>query len=107
MVNRKQDFSKKSALTVFNLIDLVIQLQFLILLDPIVEHKLPEYFYSFRRGRSIHQALSFLYKKILLSESNDYIILITQITDFFKHLSHKYVMKYFPFPCKYKKLLFK
>lgn len=107
VVSRKQDYSKKSVLTLFNLIDLVIQLQFLILLDPIVENTLPEHFYSFRRGRSIHQALSFLYKNILLSESSDYILIITQITDFFKNLSHKYVMKYFPFPFKYKKLLFK
>lgn len=107
VLSRKQDFSKLTVLGISNLIDLVIQLQFLILLDPIIENRLPSHFYSFRRGRTVHQALSFLYKNIMLSDSKSYKIVTTQITDFFKYLSHKYIMKYFPFPGKYKKLLFK
>lgn len=103
----KQEFSRKNILVVSNIVDLIVQFQFLLLLDPIIENKLPEHFYSFRRGRSVHQAVSFFYKSILLSDTQDYVVVTAQVKNFFDSISHNYIMDNFPFPDKYKSLLYK
>jgi hypothetical protein len=98
---RKEDCSKVRQLELVNLRDRVLQLQFLILIDPIVESALPEHFYGHRRGRSALQAVAFLSKSIKSTNfSPDYLVTVN-VAKCFDFMSHDFILKTFPFPEKY------
>ena len=101
----KKDSLKLRSLGINNLEDRVIQLQFLILLDPFVESSLPAHFYAYRKGRSALQAAAFLSKSIGLSDTSRFHLVKIDIENYFDSISHDYILKNFPFPLKYKKLL--
>lgn len=103
----KADSTKTRILGISNIIDRVIQLQFLILLDPVIESKLPEHFYGFRKGRSAHQALGFLSKSIISSDLSRFVLVQIDIEKCFDNISHEFIINHFPFPRKYTKLLYR
>ena len=88
-----------------NLIDRISQMQFLILLDPIIDQLLPNNFYGFRKGRNALQALSYLSKSISISDLTRYYLIKIDIEKCFDNINHNYILKNFPFPKKYLKLL--
>jgi hypothetical protein len=101
------EVGKRRNLGISNIIDCVIQFQFLFLIDPMVENKLPEHFYGFRRGRTIHQALSFLSRNIMLSGTKDFFIVNAEIEKYLDSISYKYIVTHFPFPIKYKTFFYR
>jgi len=101
----KKNAPKISILRISNIVNRAIQLQFVGLLDSIVDSNLSSYMYSFRRGRSPLQAIAFLHKSITLLDIEQYWLLSVNIHQCFNRLSHSYILKNFPFPIKYKCLL--
>lgn len=101
------EVDKRRNLGISNIIDCVIQFQFLLLIDPMVENTLPEHFYGFRRGRTIHQALSFLSRNIMLSGTKDFFIVIAEIEKYLDSISYKYIVTHFPFPIKYRTFFYR
>ena len=68
----RKDTIKIRILRINNIVDRIIQLQFIGLLDPIIDSNLSLYIYSFRRGRSALQSIAFLHKNLLLSNMEWY-----------------------------------
>lgn len=101
----KKDTSDIRVLGISNLIDRISQMQFLILLDPIIEQLLPNNFYGFRKGRSALQAISYLSKSISVSDLTRYHLIKIDLEKCFDNLCHNFIIKNFPFPKKYLKLL--
>jgi retron-type reverse transcriptase len=101
----KKKVNKVRVLRISNLIDRILQIQFHTLLDPLFDINLPELFFGFRKRRNIHQALAYLYQSISFSNMNQFYLLYMNITGCFNNIFHKYILKYFYFPKKYKKLL--
>jgi len=102
---KKKDTTDIRVLGISNLIDRISQMQFLILLDPIIDQLLPNNFYGFRKGRNALQALSYLSKSISISDLTRYYLLKIDIKKCFDNINHNYIIKNFPFPKKYLKLL--
>lgn len=100
------EVGKRQNLGILNIVDCVMQFQFLLLIDPMIENKLPEHFYGFRRGRTIHQALSFLSRNLMLSGTKDFFLVIAEIEKYIDSISYKYIITHFPFPIKYKILFY-
>lgn len=101
----KKDSSKKRILGISNIIDRVIQLQFVTLLDPMIDPLLSTKFYGFRKGRNALQAIAYLSKSIQLSDLTRYHLLKVDIKQCFDNLEHSYILNNFFFPNKYKNLL--
>jgi len=101
----KKGSNKLRVLGISNIIDRVIQSQFIILLDPLIDPLLSLNFYGFRKGRNALQAISYLSKSIQLSDLTRYHLLKIDIEECFDNLNHNYILNNFPFPKKYKKLL--
>jgi retron-type reverse transcriptase len=101
----KKDTSDTRVLGISNLIDRISQMQFLILLDPIIEQLLPNNFYGFRKGRNALQAISYLSKSISVSDLTRYHLIKIDLEKCFDNLCHNFIIKNFPFPKKYLKLL--
>jgi len=101
----KKEVGKVRVLGISNIIDRVLQLQFLILLDPIIDCGLLPHFYGFRKGRSALQAVSYLSRSIQLSDTNRFVLLSIDIEKCFDNISHEYICSNFPFPTKHSKLL--
>ena len=101
----KKDFSKVIILRISSIVDHILQLQFLTLLDPIIDVSLHEHFYGFRKGRSALQAVGFLTNNIEKSDTSCYFLVSVNIVNCFDNLSHKLIINKFPFPQKYCKLL--
>lgn len=92
-------------LGVGNVIDRVLQCQFLVLLDPILDSYLPEHFYGYRKGRNAHQALGFLSTSIQRSDLSRYHLVSADLSQCFDSISNEYILANFPFPEKFKGLL--
>jgi group II intron reverse transcriptase/maturase len=101
----KKDSNQVRVLGISNIIDRVLQLQILVLLDPIIDPMLPEDFYGFRKGRSALQALGYLTKSIQQSDLTRYHLVSLDIQKCFDSLDHTYIIDNFPFPRKHKLLL--
>lgn len=101
----KKDMTNTRVLGISNLIDRISQMQFVILLDPLIDQLLPNNFYGFRKGRNSLQAISYLSKNILISDLDRYHLVKIDLEKCFDNLNHNYIIKNFPFPKKYLKLL--
>lgn len=101
----KKDSTKVRVLGISNIVDRVLQTQFLVLLDPIIEAQLPEGFYGFRKGRSTLQALGFLTTSIQLSDLSRYHLVSVDMSKCFDSISHQYILENYPFPQKFKALM--
>ena len=101
----KKDSTEVRVLDIGNIVDRALQLQLLVLLDPIVESTLPEHFYGYRKGRNPLQAIAFLSKSIQLSDLSRFYLTAVDITKCFDSISHDYILEEFPFPEKFKRLL--
>jgi retron-type reverse transcriptase len=97
--------SKIKLVGVYPFVDRVLQLQMLTFLDPLIDAVLPENFYGYRRGRSSLQAIAYLFKRILLSDTFKYHLVFVSIQKCFDFISHKVILNKFIFPKKYKYLL--
>ena len=102
---RKKDNATTPLVSISGLADSVLQLQILVLLDPIIESLLPEHFYSFRKGRNTLQAIAFLSRSIQLSDLSVFQLVSLRITQRSASVMHSFVRKHFPWPSKYSKLL--
>jgi retron-type reverse transcriptase len=102
---KKKDSSSKRILGINNIIDRIIQLQFVTLLDPLIDSQLPTRFYGFRKSRSALQAIAYLSHSIQVSDLTRYHLLKIDIEKCFDNLDHEYILNNFPFPNKHKKLL--
>lgn len=102
---QKKDTNNIRILGISNLLDRISQMQFVILLDPLIDQLLPNNFYGFRKGRNSLQAISYLSKSIQLSDLTRYHLVKIDIEKCFDNLDHNYIVKNFPFPKKYLKLL--
>ena len=96
----KKNFNKIQVLGIKYLKDQIIQLQFLTLLEPIIESELSENFYGFRKERNSLQALAFLSKSIQSSEISNFFLISVSIGQCFNSISHEFIQKQFPFPIK-------
>jgi len=101
----KKKLGKKRVLVFSNTIDLVFQLQFVSLLDPLIDSLISNKFYGFRKGRNALQAVAYLSKSIQFSDLTEYYVLKIDIKKCFNNLKHSYILKSFPFTKKYKTLL--
>lgn len=101
----KKDSTKVRVLGLSNISDRVLQLQFLILLDPIIEVGLSEFFYGFRKGRSSLHAIAYLSKSIQLSDLSRYHLVSLDIHKCFDSIDQDFILENFPFPQKQKCLL--
>lgn len=101
----KKDSTEVRVLGIGNIVDRALQLQLLVLLDPIVESTLPEHFYGYRKGRNPLQAIAFLSKSIQLSDLSRFYLTAVYIRKCFDSISHDYILEEFPFPEKLKGLL--
>jgi hypothetical protein len=80
----------------------IIQIQFLILLNPFYENYLPPTFYGYREGRTPLQALAHLSREIqTIKNINTYLLIQTSIKNYFKNLKSSIIFKIFYFPNKY------
>lgn len=105
-VEIKKDTSEViRVLGICNLIDRISQMQFLILLDPIVEELLLNNFYGYRKGRNALQAIAYLSNSITKSDLTRYYLIKIDLEKCFENLCHKFIIKNFPFPKKYLNLL--
>nr|YP_009720789.1 hypothetical protein [Ostreobium quekettii]QGQ62001.1 hypothetical protein [Ostreobium quekettii] len=103
----KKHSSKSRILDISNIVDRVLQLQLLLLLDPVVESTLPEHFYAFRQGRTPLQAIGFLSRSIQSSSSDlsRFHLVSVDMSKCFDSMSHDFILKRFPWPEKLKGLL--
>ena len=88
-----------------SLSDCVMQLQFLTLLDPIVDSILYFNLYGFRKSLNSFQALAFLIKNIKISNPFQFYLISVDLLKCFDSIYHSFVFKHFPFPQKYNFLL--
>ncbi len=116
----KRKGKKKRSLGILTILDRVVQSWFVSVLDPIIDPHSDKYSFGFRKGRNAHQAIGelarILYhkpknrrsKKIEFSRSyliqQKYVVL-TDIEGFFENVSHQWVLKNFPFPKPFVKIL--
>jgi RNA-directed DNA polymerase len=101
----KKDSSNTRILGISNIIDRISQMQFVILLDPLIDQLLSHNFYGFRKGRNALQAISYLSKSLQISDLTRYHLIKIDIDKCFDNLNHNYIINNFPFPKKYLKLL--
>lgn len=101
----KKDASKVRILGLSNIVDRVLQIQFHLLIDPLIDVNLPELFFGFRKGKNTHQALAYLSHSINVSDTSRFHLLYIDINKCFDTISHGYILEHFSFPEKYKKLL--
>ena len=101
----KKHSTKSQILGISNIVDRVLQLQLLLLLDPVVESTLPEHFYAFRQGRTPLQAIGFLSRSIQSSDLSRFHLVSVDISKCFDSMSHDFILKRFPWPEKFKGLL--
>lgn len=101
----KKDVSKVRILGLSNIVDRVLQIQFHLLIDPLIDVNLPELFFGFRKGKNTHQALAYLSHSINVSDTSRFHLLYIDINKCFDTISHGYILEHFSFPEKYKKLL--
>jgi RNA-directed DNA polymerase len=101
----KKEARKVKILGISNLVDRVLQTQFGILLDPLIDVNIPQLFFGFRKGKNTHQAFAYLSNSINFSDMNRFHLLCIDISKYFDTISHEYILKHFPFPEKHKKLL--
>jgi hypothetical protein len=101
----KKDAKKVKILGISYLVDKVVQTQFEILLDPLIDVNIPHLFFGFRKGKNTHQAFAYLSHSINYSNRNQFHLLSINITKSFDTIFHEYILKHFPFPEKHKKLL--
>ena len=98
---------KINILEINYLIDWILQIQFYILLDPLIDITLPELSFGFRKGRNANQVLTYLSDSINFNNPNKSHLLCLNINKCSDIMFHKYILEYFPFPKKHKKLLVK
>ena len=101
----KKHSTKSRILGISNIVDRALQLQLLLLLDPVVESTLPEHFYGFRQGRNPLQAIGFLSRSIQSSDLSRFHLVSVDISKCFDSMSHDFILKRFPWPEKFKGLL--
>jgi RNA-directed DNA polymerase len=101
----KADGKSKRILGIANLYDRIVQYQFYLFLDPLVENTILPEFFGFRKGRSSLQAIAKLSQSIANSDLNFYWLISLDIEKCFDNINHDYIYNNFPFPLKYKKLL--
>ena len=101
----KKDSTEVRVDGIGNIVDRALQLQLLVLLDPLVESTLPEHFYGFRKGRNPLQAIAFLSKSIQLSDLSRFHLVSVDIRKCLDSISHDFILERFPFPEKFKGLL--
>lgn len=102
----KKDNIATRFVDIYGLTNGVLQLQILVLLDPIIESLLPEHFYGFRKGRNALQAIAFLSRSIQLSDLSVFHLISLRIKQSSVSVMRSFVLKHFPWPRKYSKLLF-
>lgn len=105
VVIKKKGAYRPALLRIHSIIDRVLQLQMLTFLDPLIDIRLPENFYSFRKGRSSLQLIAYLSRSIQLSDTSRYYLLFADIRKCFDFISHDFILNKFPFPTRHKNLL--
>lgn len=88
-----------------HLIDWVLQIQFYLLLDPLVDISLPELSFGFRKGKNANQVLTYLSNFINSRHPSKFHLLCLNVNKCSNTVFYKYTLKYFPFPKKYHKFL--
>ena len=92
-------------LGIANIKDRVLQTQFLMLLDPYFDAKLPPLFFAYRKGRNATQAVSFIKTSLELSDISRVSLINIDIKNCFDNFSHNYIKQHIIWPSKYKYLL--
>lgn len=87
------------------LLNIVLQIQFLILLNPLFEFTIHSNFYGFSKNFNYLEALTFLSQTIEKSNTNQYWFIICDVQQCFADFTHTTILNYFPVPKKYKLLL--
>lgn len=105
-MNKPQaDGTSVSVLGIGNMLDRVIQTQFILLLDPIVDPHLHPNLFGFRRESSPLQAIAKLTRSIQVSDRNNSHIISLDIRNGLDSISHDFIIKHLPFPKKHIQLL--
>jgi hypothetical protein len=103
----KTNKNKISEVKSTDVLDKILQLQFLFLLEPVIDTMLSENFYGFRKNRNALQAVSFLSKSLQGSHLSNFVLILASIKKCFNNTFSKFVCSRFPFPSKYGNLLHK
>jgi retron-type reverse transcriptase len=108
MVEIPKANGSKESLGISMPIDKVLQQMFLNFLDVIVEEKLKPGIFAYRKGRDPRMAVAAVYSKLSRSRYLEELCICSlDIEKCFDNISHSKIISSFPFPEKYRYLLYR